>query len=62
MFTKILIANRGKIACRVDVSFVDDPEAGTASYRLDVGAWTCRFDNLGTAKEGGIDVRLQAVR
>ena len=48
-------------ACRVDVSVVDDSETETASYRLDLGAWTCRFDNLSTTKEGGIDVRLQAV-
>ena len=49
-------------ACRVDVSVVDDSETETASYRLDLGAWTCRFDNLGITKEGGIDVRLQAVK
>ena len=37
-------------ACRVDISVVDDSETEIASYRLDLGAWTCRFDNIGIAK------------
>ena len=37
-------------ACRVDISVVDDSETEVASYRLDLGAWACRFDNLGTTK------------
>ena len=49
-------------ACRVDISVVDDSETEIASYRLDLGAWTCRFDNIGIAKENSLDVPLEAVK
>ena len=49
-------------ACRVDISVVDDSEVEVASYRLDLGAWTCVFDNIGIAKEDSLDVPLEAVK
>jgi DNA helicase IV len=49
-------------ACRVDISVVDDSETEIASYSLDLGAWTCRFDNIGIAKENSLDVPLEAVK
>ena len=48
-------------ACRVDISVVDDSESKLASYRLDLGEWTCQFDNLGVATKNSLDVsRAQA--
>ena len=48
-------------ACRVDISVVDDSESELASYRLDLGEWTCQFDNLGVATKNSVDVpRTQA--
>lgn len=49
-------------ACRVDISVVDDSGTELASYRLDLGVWTCRFDNLGIAKENSLDLPLEAVK
>ena len=41
--------------------FRDDARLEVDACQVDFDIWTCRFDNLGTTKEGGIDVRLQAV-
>lgn len=47
---------------QVDVSVVNNSEVELASYHLDVGAWTCLFDNLDVAKETSLDVPLEVVK
>ena len=37
-------------------------ETALASYRLDLGVWICRFDNLGIDKENSLDIPLEAVK
>lgn len=49
-------------ACQVDVCVMNDSEVELASYYLDVGAWTCLFDNLGVATETSLDVPLEVVK
>ena len=37
-------------------------ETALASYRIDLGVWTCRLDNLGIAKENSLDMPLEAMK
>ena len=48
--------------CRVEIAVVDDCESELASYGLDLGAWSCRFDNIGIARESSDAAPLKAVK
>ena len=39
----------------IDVIVSDDAETEVASYKIDLGVWTCRYDNLKIAKESSLE-------
>ena len=47
--------------CCVDISVIDDAEAKLASYKLDSGVWTCRFDNVDIAKGKSLKAQTEMV-
>ena len=46
----------------VDVTVLDDAQTVVASYKVDFGVWTCRFDNLGIAKQESINSFLELIK
>jgi len=45
-----------------EVSIQDDAELEMALYAVDFGAWKCRFDDFGVAKERNLDGQMEAVK
>ena len=46
----------------VDVTVLNDEGAEVASYKIDLGGWTSRFDNLGVVKENSLDDKTENVK
>ena len=46
----------------IEVSILDDAQTEMALYKVDLGVWKCRFDNLGSAEEKNRDGQLEAVK
>ena len=46
----------------IDVTVLDDAQLEVASYKVDFGVWTCRFDNMDIAKNGGLEVEAEEVK
>ena len=46
----------------IDVTVLDDAQLELASYKVDFGIWTCRFDNLGIARNNGLEVQTEEVK
>jgi len=49
-------------ASGIDVIVCDDAETELASYKVDFGIWTCRYDNLEIAKESSLEDQKETAK
>ncbi len=46
----------------IDVIVADDAETELASYKIDLGVWTCRYDNIKLAKESSLEDQKETAK